>query len=646
MVIKGGSKGHAARLAAHLTRTDHNDRVEILELDESAASPTVDAVLREYQAISEVTRSSKGLYEASINPTENDPDLTHEQWVKAADILEGQLGLKDQPRVIVLHEKQGREHIHVVWQRTDIDKEIVIDDSWNYRSHELAAREIEQQFNLEITPGVHSREKGEPRPERSTELWEFQQSERAGMKASDRKVFITNLFEHAETARDFTEALENNGFHLARGDQKNIFMLVDPAGEQHSLTRQLNGYKKKDVEAKLSPLKPENFKTASEVKAEITNPEQAPNRTKKIHTQYDEQKAQLENDFKDILKRREATHRLTIERKQQLAQAKKPSGFSRMLQDYSGVTWVKDKLFDREMRILKATHQDELNKLKQNHLNNLRDNEIARNRELTALNQEIMPDKRTIRARFELNPDEQPLGKVQTLLNALKDERENNDPLNRVEVRLRSFRSTIAKIKARGEYLEALDATVASDFERLFKDNVQALEQIKAMASENGIQETLKALTKDPGQFGELHQTTKPIERLADIKTAAHDLRREHYLRTKIENEVQGLQMYERAVRDLQEQKSNLLNDHSDERLALMYQLHEASFDLDKAALRKLSVEEQHLMRETGQLMGNKTERDRAIRALKEQRRMERHLRRQQRHKDDPEPDLDLDFDP
>lgn len=646
MVIKGGSKGHAARLAAHLTRTDHNDRVEILELDESASSPTVDAVLREYQAISEATRSSKGLYEASINPTENDPELTHDQWVTAANILEDQLGLKDQPRVIVLHEKQGREHIHVVWQRTDIDKNIVIDDSWNYRSHEIAARAIEQLYDLEKTPGVHSRDKDEPRPERSTELWEFQQSERAGMKASDRKAFITELFEHAETARDFTAALEENGFHLARGDKKNIFMIVDPAGEQHSLTRQLNGYRKKDVDTKLSPLKPENFKTASEVKADITSPEQAPNRSERIHQEFDQQKSQLEKDFHDVLKRREATHRLTIERKQRLAKAKQPSGFSRLLQNYSGVTWVKDKLFDREIRHLMAEQRNELNKIKQGHLNDIRDNEIARSRELASLNQDIAPEKRTIRARFELKPNEQPLGKVQTLLNALKDERDNNDPLSRVDVRLRSFRSTIAKIKGRGEYLEALDATVASDFERLFKDNVQALEQIRAMASENGIQETLKVFMKDPGQFGELHPTTKPIDRLADIKAAAHDFRREHYLRTKIENEVQGLPMYERAVRDLQEQKSKLLNEHSDERLALMYQLHEASFDLDKAALRKLSVEEQHLMRETGQLMGNKTERDRAIRALKDQRRMERHLRRQQRHKDDPEPDLDLDFDP
>jgi Relaxase/Mobilisation nuclease domain len=37
----------------------------------------------------------------------------------AAERAESALGLKDQPRAIIIHEKNGRRHAHVVWSRID-----------------------------------------------------------------------------------------------------------------------------------------------------------------------------------------------------------------------------------------------------------------------------------------------------------------------------------------------------------------------------------------------------------------------------------------------------------------------------------------------------------------------------------------------
>ena len=168
MVIKGKSIKHAKAHARHLMRADQNDRVEILELDESGASPTLEAIFTEYQALAEtLTRSQKGLYIAAINPS-HDETLTPKQWTQAVDLLEQQLKLDGQPRTVILHEKKGREHVHVVWQRTDIGREIVIDDGWNYVAHEEASRKIEQEFGLEVTKGVHTRDREtEDRPDRA-----------------------------------------------------------------------------------------------------------------------------------------------------------------------------------------------------------------------------------------------------------------------------------------------------------------------------------------------------------------------------------------------------------------------------------------------------------------------------------------------
>jgi hypothetical protein len=121
--------------------------------------------------------------------------------------------------------------VHVVWQRTDIDREIVIDDGWNYVAHEEASRKIEQEFGLEVTKGVHTRDREtEDRPDRADKQAEHQKAERGGFDLKDFKAEVLQAFVEAEHGRAFTKTLEEMGCYLARGDQKNIFMIVPPEG--------------------------------------------------------------------------------------------------------------------------------------------------------------------------------------------------------------------------------------------------------------------------------------------------------------------------------------------------------------------------------------------------------------------------------
>src|ERR1051325_4646056 len=117
MIIKGNSRGGASQLARHLLRADTNERIKIMELQSPLES--LDDTLRDWQLLSTGTMGKKGLYHANINPA--DYVMTTEQWLRSVEILEKELGFTGQPRVIVMHEKEGREHIHVVWQRTDVD---------------------------------------------------------------------------------------------------------------------------------------------------------------------------------------------------------------------------------------------------------------------------------------------------------------------------------------------------------------------------------------------------------------------------------------------------------------------------------------------------------------------------------------------
>lgn len=81
-----------------------------------------------------------------------------------------------------MHEKHGREHIHVVWARTDMDTMTLRSDSQNYQAHERASLRMEQEFGHEHVPGKHAparprRPTDFPRSEVSHDEW--QQAEAA-----------------------------------------------------------------------------------------------------------------------------------------------------------------------------------------------------------------------------------------------------------------------------------------------------------------------------------------------------------------------------------------------------------------------------------------------------------------------------------
>jgi hypothetical protein len=103
-------------------------------------------------------RAQRPLYHASISPEAATP-LSKDQIRQAADLLEERLGLHRLPRLIVLHRKEDREHIHVVWSRIDAETHTAVHMVWNYRIHERVARELERQFGHRM---LHSSADGRP----------------------------------------------------------------------------------------------------------------------------------------------------------------------------------------------------------------------------------------------------------------------------------------------------------------------------------------------------------------------------------------------------------------------------------------------------------------------------------------------------
>jgi len=253
MIIKGGSRASPNQLARHLQRADTNERVEIVQLD----SPTGDLkeAFRDWQFLSTGTRGTKGLYHANIDPDAR-YQMTPEQWQRAVDVLEKELGFEGQPRAVVMHEKHGRQHVHVVWQRTDIDQMKLIPDSFNYKAHERASLALEIEFGHEIVPGKHAkrdREKQPELPKAEISHAEWQQGERAGIDPRAFKDAITALYRQCDSGQALQRALEERGLMLAKGDRRD-FVIVDENGQVYSLARQIKGVTAKDLRAFMADL--------------------------------------------------------------------------------------------------------------------------------------------------------------------------------------------------------------------------------------------------------------------------------------------------------------------------------------------------------------------------------------------------------
>jgi hypothetical protein len=248
MVIKGSARGGAASLAQHLQRTDTNERMEVREL-RGVMAEDLDGALQEMEAVASGARSARHFYHASIN-TRADEVMTPEQWQQAADRLERELDLTDQPRAVVAHVKEGRAHIHIVWSRIDLETMKAIPDSHNFRRHELVARELERAFGHAHVQGAHIGREGE-RPARTPSHAEMQQAERTGIDPKQAKAQLTEIWNRTDSGKAFAAAIEEQGWMLARGDRRD-FVVVDPAGETHSLARRIDGAKAKDIRTRMA----------------------------------------------------------------------------------------------------------------------------------------------------------------------------------------------------------------------------------------------------------------------------------------------------------------------------------------------------------------------------------------------------------
>lgn len=176
-------------------------------------------------------RTKKGLYHVIINP---DPEasrlMTAADWHRAADIMEQQTGFTGQKRVMVLHEKKSRLHMHVVWERWNFDKNRVIPNKNSRYAQNRARKQMEIEFDHRRTQDINT-EKRELR-KLATRLWQLH-----------------------PTGQEFVRALDDHGYTVCRSDGRRPIAVVNRRGLSFDLVRPIKGAVTKEVTGRLKGIR-------------------------------------------------------------------------------------------------------------------------------------------------------------------------------------------------------------------------------------------------------------------------------------------------------------------------------------------------------------------------------------------------------
>ena len=262
MILKGSQRSGGTDLATHLMNGFDNELVEIAQI-RNVVADDLHGAFAEYEAAATGTRCKKPLYSLSINPP---TPITKQQYlVPLLTALKKCLNLSGQPRAIVFHKKQGREHCHVVWSRIDITNMRAIQISYDHFKLKALSRELAAKFGLDLPPGLDPNTPTDYIAPEQT-LADNAQTSQTGISPEQRRFDITEAYMACDNGRAFHAALSEMGYHLAKGTRRS-YVIIDQYGHVHSLSRYIEGVRGKQIKAKLSDIDHDTIPSIDEVKA-------------------------------------------------------------------------------------------------------------------------------------------------------------------------------------------------------------------------------------------------------------------------------------------------------------------------------------------------------------------------------------------
>lgn len=247
MLIKMSQRSGARNLAKHLLNTGENEHVTVHELRGFMTQD--DDLINALNEIHVLAKANGKIKSPLVSMSFNPPigaAVTMKDFKDAITRAEDILGLSNQPRAIVEHSKNARNHIHVVYSRVDEHLKAIKLPFFKKKMRNLSI-ELFNDHGWELPKGYINKNE---RSQTNLDLTEWQIAKRQQQDPKAFKQHVQTLWQQSKDAISFKQALAKNNLVLAKGDKKNVAVLVDIHGDIRSLARTL-AVKSKDVKAKL-----------------------------------------------------------------------------------------------------------------------------------------------------------------------------------------------------------------------------------------------------------------------------------------------------------------------------------------------------------------------------------------------------------
>jgi Relaxase/Mobilisation nuclease domain len=200
-------------------------------------------------------------YSLSWHPDQQ-PDAA--EMRRAAEVSLARLGLWEHQAVLVAHSDTAHAHVHVIVNLVHPDTHKVADLSYSKRKLQEWASEYEHEDGV-----IYCEERERNAERRKNGERTKYQDERLPAAPS-----ITELYQQTDSGKAFVAALAEQGYTLAHGDRGRL-VIVDADGVVQNLVRQIDGAKKRDIEAKLGEVL-ESLPTLAEAQRERAEAEPRP----------------------------------------------------------------------------------------------------------------------------------------------------------------------------------------------------------------------------------------------------------------------------------------------------------------------------------------------------------------------------------
>lgn len=292
-----------------------NDYVEVAQIRGAVADDLAGAFAEWEVQARGATRCSNYLYSLSINPDPRQPPLTREQYGHYADFVEQRLGLAGQPRAIIFHIKDGRDHCHIVWSRIDVERGKAIHQAFDRETLMLATQIFAREHGIRLPERMAQWEKADRSrsyKERSN-LYDKHQFEATGVTKEERTRVVTDAWRASDSPQAFVQALADAGYVLATGDRP--YLLVDRYGYVSALPRLIDDRSVRTAQIRdfLEEAYPiESLPDVEEVKAQATAHRQSVFRDLRAEAKLD----QLDALKRLQMERREALEKERVELKE------------------------------------------------------------------------------------------------------------------------------------------------------------------------------------------------------------------------------------------------------------------------------------------------------------------------------------------